>query len=220
MNHIILYIASLISLSITVFLFYIAVIATRKLNKTTLISLSENSNSDFDISINQLAIIEKGSNNLKTVLVAANIVEAPEGLLREAVELNFSKGVHYIFLISKSNYDNFRNTYYKIFEVYRDMKSSDVNLLKLYPLEIEWGDRPYIFYETAGSDNSKSIYGFVGQNINKGIASFYTQLPKHLSYTLYNAIIAASIVELHIEAKIEEFKEEIPKVININSKLA
>ena len=216
----IIYIISVSSVLITFYLIYGAVIATKRLKR-----IMQNSNkslsSYFDISINQLALIERDTINLKTVLVAANVVDAPESLLREAVEFNFKRGVNYIFLISKSNYENFRNTYYKIFEAYLNINNPNPSLLKLFPLEIEWGDRPYIFYEVTtyypNKSNYKEIYGFVGDDIKKGIATHYRSIPDYLSFTLFNSIITACDVQLSIENNPDEFKE-MSKVIDINSR--
>ena len=67
----------------------------------------------FDVRV--LGRIEGSLPDLKRVIVIADQIEDPEDELRRAVKHNFQKGVHYLFLISKSRAPQELDRYVKIF---------------------------------------------------------------------------------------------------------
>lgn len=181
----------------------------------SLIKNSENILTDSPISLEKLSKIEGSIEDLQQVFIFANIIEAPDGDLKKSVIDNFKRYVEYSFVISKNNYNEFKETYYKIFDAYSCIaKVKPEKVLKIYPLEIEWGDKPYIFYRYQ-YENSFHVIGFVGFEMNKGLASSYMKLEKDFAYTLFNTATAACDVDLKMTLNKEEFETD-KKVFKLN----
>lgn len=212
MNEAILYSLFFVLLLFLVFSVLFAKKATTEV--FSLLTSAENIITGETISLEKLSKIEACIENLQQVYIFANLIEAPEGNLKHAVIDNFKKNVEYNFIISKNNYNEFRETYFKIFDAYSCIaKVNPKNVLKIYPLEIEWGDKPYIFYRYQ-FENKFQVIGFVGFEMNKGIASSYLKLEKDFAFTLFNTATAACDVDLHISISKEEFENK--KVLKLN----
>ena len=211
MNEIILYTLLIFLLFFLAFSILFAKKATTEV--FSLISSVESLPIDESISLEKLSKIEASIENLKQVFIFANLIDAPEGDLKNAVIKNFKNNVKYNFVISKNNYEEFKETYYKIFEAYSNIAKVNPNkLLKIYPLEIEWGDKPYVFYRFQ-FEKKFHVIGFVGFELNKGIATSYLKLERDIAYTLFNTAIAACDVNIEVSVNREEFENN--KIIKL-----
>jgi hypothetical protein len=211
MNEIILYTLLIFLLFFLAFSILFAKKATTEV--FSLISSVESLPIDESISLEKLSKIEASIENLKQVFIFSNLIDAPEGDLKNAVIKNFKNNVKYNFVISKNNYEEFKETYYKIFEAYSNIAKVNPNkLLKIYPLEIEWGDKPYVFYRFH-FEKKFHVIGFVGFELNKGIATSYLKLERDIAYTLFNTAIAACDVNIDVSVNREEFENN--KIIKL-----
>jgi hypothetical protein len=133
------------------------------------------------ISVRKLGIIERDLSKLQRVIVVANQIDRPTGTLLEAVQDNFSEGVHYLFLVSKSQGVTSRNQWFQLFEaiarVVRDIKGLDIpvtNLVSIKTLEYEWPSVPHIFYQYESlKDSELTTVCFRGNSTGYGISEFY-----------------------------------------------
>lgn len=133
------------------------------------------------ISVRNIGIIERDLSRLKRVIVVANQIDRPTGTLLEAVEDNFGEGVHYLFLVSKSQGISAREQWYQLFEaiarVVRYQKGLNIpvnNLVNIQTLDYEWPSEPHIFYqyESIGDNELKTVC-FRGNSSGTGISEFY-----------------------------------------------
>jgi len=161
------------------------------------------------LSVRKLGIIERDLTGLKQVIVLADRIERPHSTLAEAVEDNFSEGVHYLFLISNSNAENEMNGYYQIFEALArisadksDIDTSASDLVDIKKLPYDWPDVPYIFYRFQ-EENDKKIktLAFRGNQKKEGIADFYEKLSGQHSQAMVQALLAEAPQEIaHLKA--------------------
>jgi len=158
-----------------------------------------------------LAFIEGGNPLLREVVVIAHKVEEPEGLLRDIVKENFSKGVIYKFIISENTFEDEKERYIKIFEAYgavsKPNDSVHDKLVEIFNLNFKWTDYPYIFYISQKSDVNEEpfIFGYRGSQMLEGIADSYVLLHPSQANTLYGLILARIDEGILYPANFENF---------------
>lgn len=141
------------------------------------------------VTLEQLGTLEGSVPNLVRVMVVANRIEKPEGVLGQAVEDNFAKNVQYLFLISPSTAADEKKGYFKIFEAYQQIKSPSKHLLDIKALPFEWDDYPIIFYQYENDEKLASV-AFRGSDIKKGITRFYERVPAEYAHTIAKSLLA------------------------------
>lgn len=158
------------------------------------------------ISVRKLGIIERDLSRLKRVIVVANQIDRPTGTLLEAVEDNFSEGVHYLFLVSKSQGVSSREQWFQLFEaiarVVRKIKGLDIpvnKLVSIKTLDYEWPSEPHIFYQYEGLENSELItVCFRGNSSGYGISEFYEIITDSSVEAMLRGLLAGEPNEIEI----------------------
>lgn len=144
----------------------------------------------------ELGLFESGIENLRRVIVLSHCVERPTDALLNAVERNFANGVHYTFLVSKSQRDSALDGYIRWFEAIADVACSTSNmgqaesLIDIQHLDIEWNDYPQIFYFYGQDESKPNVIALKGTQRKEGIADSYVVQPIDESYTLIQAILS------------------------------
>lgn len=141
----------------------------------------------------EMGLFEAGIQDLHRVIVLSHCIERPTDSLLSAVEANFSKGVHYTFLVSKSQRKTALDGYIKLFEAIAAVSAkyaTPESLIDIQHLDIEWNDFPQVFYFYGKSTESPSVIGLRGTERREGIAESYVVQPVETSYTLIQAILS------------------------------
>ena len=133
------------------------------------------------ISVRRLGIIERDLSRLRRVIVVANQIDRPTGTLLEAVKDNLSEGVHYLFLVSKSQGTSAREEWFQLFEaiarVVKYQKKLDIptaELVNIKTLDYEWPSEPNIFYQYERTkDSGLTTVCYRGNSSGNGISEFY-----------------------------------------------
>jgi hypothetical protein len=133
------------------------------------------------ISVRKVGILERDLLRLRRVIVVANQIDPPTGTLLEAVKDNFSEGVHYLFLVSKSQGTSAREEWFQLFEaiarVVKYQKKFDIpvdELVNIKTLDYEWPSEPHIFYQYESTEDCElTTVCFRGNSSGHGISEFY-----------------------------------------------
>jgi bifunctional DNase/RNase len=162
-------------------------------------------NAPIRLSRNNWAEFEGRIENLKQVIVVADIVEKPDSKLHEAVIHNFSRGVHYSFVVSKSKAVSELHGYLDIFAALatiaikqHDLSQTIEDLVSIEALPDDWNSVPLVFYrvqDTAeqGTPNAPlKTLAFWGDKSNVGIADTYQALPAPVSDALAIALMSGA----------------------------
>ena len=172
------------------------------------------------LSVHALGRLEGSLPNLKSVVVVAHYVEAPNDELRRAVETNLIRGVKYRFLISKSNAERELHGYIEVFLAIARVVSARVNLpgstedlVEIRQLSYDWEDVPYIFYEmgVGGNRQDSTWIAYEGTQKRNGIADQYVEVPVRDARRLAKIIQAGAPTPIRImAAEISEPSKIIP----------
>lgn len=160
-----------------------------------------------------LGQIEGSLPDLERVIVVAHRVEEPTHELREAVKLNFRRGLKYLFLVSQSTAEEELLGYYKIFRALAEIetKKSATDLVDIQELPYDWPNFPYVFYETRARGTAEpSFVAFRGNQKQEGIANFYSPVEGPNAYILARAVLSDSPHPIGVRS--EQF-EEAAKVL-------
>src|SRR6266446_5600822 len=167
----------------------------------------QNEVSDVPIRLDQenWAEFERKVHNLKQVIVVADIVQEPLETLRDAVIHNFSRGVRYSFIVSRSKAISERNGYLKIFEGLAQIAISKHHLkvkvdelVSIESFEDEWQCVPFVFYRVEDTDAPISAptrlrtLAFWGDKWFAGIANNYESLPPPVADALATSLMAGA----------------------------
>ncbi len=175
------------------------------------------------IDVRELGKIEGSIERLQRVIVMAHQVERPTDELAEAVEMNFRRGVKYIFLVSRSRAQLELNGYYKIFEALaeialaRDRPNRDVrDLVEIKQLPFDWDDYPFIFYQVSDDKGAVRTIAFRGEQLHEGIADFYTTIPPSYAHTIATSVLAdgPGPIDEPVRFDRERF-EDVAKVVDL-----
>lgn len=166
-----------------------------------------------NINKKQLGILEGSIQDLKYVIVAADVIEKPTDTLLRAVEYNFNRGVKYIFLISQSKFKTEEQRgFSNWFRTLAD-RSQYQDLFNIKSLLHEWNDYPYIFYRLRKDDTGNYYtFGYRGEEVGEGIAESYVMMEPSLAHTVAQTLL--SNIGLSDVLNREEF-ESPTQVINI-----
>jgi hypothetical protein len=145
-------------------------------------------------SYHKLGSIEGNLPDLQRVIVVAHSIEDPQNELREAVKKNFSKGIRYLFLVSKSTAQDELQGYYKIFRTLAEIVTkSGPNLVDIQELPYDWPSFPYVLYETRPADSSEpNFLVFRGSQKKEGIADYYSPVDSGPAYIIARAVLSDS----------------------------
>lgn len=159
------------------------------------------------------AAFERAVQNLKQVIVVADVVQKPDGSLRDAVIHNFSRGVRYTFIVSK----NARQKQKDYVELFRDLASIAIHehsltltieqMIKVEILPDDWNGVPFVFYRIEDTNSpltAKSRFStlaFWGNTQNAGIAEEYEALPGPVADALATALVSGAPSQIKSEIK-------------------
>lgn len=162
--------------------------------------------------VHDLGRLESSFQDLISVIVIANTVDDPKDELRHAVEQNFSRGVKYRFLISKSNAERELNGYYRIFEVLSEIAQRHKapheldHLVSIEALPYEWLEYPFVFYELRDADHGRTWFVAVrGTKRLKGIAPYYVKVEPEYAHMIARAVMSDAPSSLIVSRP--QFKE-------------
>jgi hypothetical protein len=157
------------------------------------------------LTLDNWAEFERTVHNLKQVIVVADIVQEPLDTLRDAVIHNFSRGVRYSFVVSRSKAIAEMNGYLKIFEglatiaiAKHHLKMEVSDLVSIESFEDEWNGVPFVFYRIEDTDAPITAgtrfrtLAFWGDKWNAGIANNYQSLPSPVADALATALMAGA----------------------------
>ena len=132
----------------------------------------------------------------------ADQIEDPEDELRRAVKHNFQKGVHYLFLISKSRAPQELDRYVKIFMTLAEIITKKNDLVEIRQLPYDWPDYPYVFYETLSTSAPRATFiAFRGNQRREGIADEYFGVPPHFAHTIAVSVLSGAPEKIVVEAE-------------------
>ncbi|HEY2975317.1 MAG TPA: hypothetical protein VGJ48_22565 [Pyrinomonadaceae bacterium] len=166
---------------------------------------------DF-IPVSELGLYEGSLATLERAVIVAHRIENPEDSLREAVRNNIGRGVHYLFLVSRSKFADEKQLGYQLFAVFVDMVLRDgksgakvEDFLEIRPLPYDWEDTPYIFYELREEERRgvRRIIALRGNQKREGIAEGYFKVDPPFARTIYRSVIL-SAAESSEEETIDE----------------
>lgn len=167
------------------------------------------------IPVRRLGVIERDFRNLKQVIVVADCVERPSGILQEAVEDNFREGVKYLFLVSQKRAEAEVNGYFLIFEalakkvIAETQQEIDVlELVQIRKLTYDWPDVPYLFYQYKSDSGELLTTAFRGNQRGEGIANAYEQLTTARSEAIASALLAQAPEFIHADLRLVPFSAE------------
>jgi hypothetical protein len=161
------------------------------------------------LTVDDFGRLEAGIQSLEQVIVVADHVEPPQHELQRAVEQNFRRGTRYMFLVSKSNWEDEREKYYLMFEslariaIKMSGKPLTVrDLVTIQPLPYEWPDVPHVFYKIRDEGGIRYV-ALRGNQAKEGIADFYSYLNPDYAHMRARSIL--SDVPAPIQVEEQEF---------------
>lgn len=177
------------------------------------------------ISVRKLGIIERDLTKLERVIVVANQIDRPTGTLLEAVEDNFSEGVHYLFLVSKSQGAKARRQWFQLFEaiarVVKSLKGLDIpteDLVSIRSLEYEWPSEPHIFYQYKRVESGElTTFCYRGNTNGEGISRFYVMITDSSIEAMLRGLLSGAPSEIEIGTIVQDnnpHADEIVETLN------
>lgn len=177
----------------------------RELEELDKVELSSPPDEAIRLTLENWAEFERAVHNLKQVIVVADIVQEPHDALLDAVMHNFSRGVRYSFIVSRSKAIAEMNGYLKIFEglatiaiAKHHLKMEVSDLVSIESFEDEWNGVPFVFYRIEDTDapitaeTRFQTLAFWGDKWNAGIANNYQSLPSPVADALATALMAGA----------------------------
>ncbi|HEV2694134.1 MAG TPA: hypothetical protein VG347_14660 [Verrucomicrobiae bacterium] len=139
--------------------------------------------------------------NLKRVIVVADIVQQPDNSLLAAVIHNFGREVQYSFIVSKKNAEAELHGHLESFQALamlaikkHNLSKSVTDLVSIEALPDDWNCVPLVFYriEDPGTVTGFKTLAFWGDKENTGIADTYEMLPPAVADALATALMSGA----------------------------
>jgi hypothetical protein len=165
------------------------------------------------LSVKELGLYEGRLHDLERVVIVLHQIEDPKDSLREAVGKNIGRGVRYLFLVSRSRYQEEKELGYNIFKSLAEMvlrkgqQSLKVEeVVNIESLPYDWEDTPYIFYELHEHERPgvRRVIGIKGNQAREGIAEGYIKMDPAYARTIHRAVVLRALEPVHFDKSVDE----------------